>query len=337
MIDYTPALEGDLEEPGLGPTEVTPVPIPAGLWLRSGAARLSGADNLAFRAVPGDTRFTLLVGDPGDRLPTVSQVKDAVLALEAGLREHLVLTVYGAEPTEDISLAQQLADALGTSVRAHHGLILADPDGTAHRTAVDSAGQPSWRPFAQLSRYRPGGIGAVVERWRAPFTGASAVGPSRYRLTAEWTVDVVPSGLVVRPAGPTSNHLLRCAPTHPDRVDLVVDVPDGQRLPDDMLTALGRFADALPAAARSRLRVVLTPGVLPVSARALSWAVPAPQHNWFPPDDVAPAIPFSPIPFPEPEPEPEPEPDLAPVVPITPKPRLVTALAINPQGRMMLV
>jgi hypothetical protein len=156
-------------------------------------------------------------------------------------------------------------------------VLTTDPDGTSHRTAVDSAGAPSWRPFAQLSTYLPGEVGVQVDRWCAPFGQARIMSPARYWLTSDWAVDIVPAGLVVRPVDAGPDPFLRCAPTHPDRVDLVVDTPGGAALPDDMLTVLGRLGDALPAAARVRLRVVLTPEVDPLSERALRWAVPAPQ------------------------------------------------------------
>src|SRR4051812_14085427 len=276
MIDQLVEPRPGFEEADPLSSDVTRVPIPAGLWLRSGRIQLPEAENLAFRAVPEDTRFTLLVGNPGEPMPTAPQVADVVRSLERATQARLVLSVYGAESDEGISVAQLLADTMATPIRAHHGLVLSAPDGTAHRTAIDSAGQPTWQPFAQLSTYHPGGPGPVLERWRAPVPGAAAVGRGSYRLTDEWTVDVVPAGLLVRPTARVADPALTCPPTHPDRVDLVVDVSDGRVLPDGMLTALGRLADALPFAARSRLRVVLTPGAEATATRALRWAVPAP-------------------------------------------------------------
>jgi hypothetical protein len=256
---------------------MTRVVIPAGLWLRTGGPRLSVADDVAFRALPEEQRFTLLIGAPGEPAPTASQVAEVIATLTPADRGRVALTGYGAEQPGDASLAQRLADLLERPVRAHHGLLLTGPGPIAARTAMDRSGRPSWRPFAQLSTYRPGRVGASVDHWRAPFEGAEGVGPASYRLTADWTIDVVPAGLVVRPAGADRDPLLRAAPTDPDHVDLVVDGVDGILLPDSMLTALGRLADALPTAARGRLRVVLTPGVPQISARALGWAVPAPQ------------------------------------------------------------
>jgi len=274
------------------PTEVTRVEIPAGLWLRAGAVRLSGADDAAFRVLAEENRFTVLVGAPGEPTPTAAQLAELITTLPPSDARRVVLTGYGAEPAGPTSLAQRLADRLGSPVRASHGLLLTGPDGISQRIAVDRSGRPSWRPFAQLSTYRPGRSGATVDRWWTPFLGVIAAGPAGYRLTAGWTVEVVPAGLVVRPARAERDPALRAAPTDPDHVDLIVD---GGALPDVVLTSLGRLADALPTAARERLRVVLTAAVPVASARALRWAVPAPQisRSAAPDAALAPVLPLT--------------------------------------------
>ncbi|EIV91721.1 hypothetical protein [Frankia sp. QA3] len=59
--------------------------------------------------------------------------------------------------------------------------------------------------------------------------------------------------------------------------ELLLDAPTAE-LTDGLLTALGRLADALPASARVRLRVVLPAGTPGGQALRLRWAVPAPQQ-----------------------------------------------------------
>jgi hypothetical protein len=276
MIDMTPVIDFSSADQ----TEVATVRIPAGLWLRSGPARCPADHDLAFRTVPEGGRFTLLVGAPGESTPTVPELVEVFGSLEPVTQNRLVLTVYGPEPAGPCSLAQQLAEALLRPVRAAHGLLVGGSAGPARRIAVDLSGSPSWEPFAQLSTYRPGRTAATVDRWRAPFSGASAIGPGSYRLTPDWTIDVVPAGLVVRPTRSAPDPALSSAPTDPHQVDLVVDAPDGARLTDEMLTSLGRVADVLPTAARERLRVVVTERVAAASVRELRWAVPAPQVTW---------------------------------------------------------
>ena len=233
---------------------------------------------------PGDAQVGFTVCRPGEALPEVDAVVDAIRALPSSGPDRLVLTMCAAEPDGRISLAQQIADALDEEVRVQHGVLTRDPDGASHWTAVDANGRPSWRPFSQLCAYRPGAWGAAVERWNEPFPGAELVGPARYRLTADWVVEVVPAGLLVRPVTTAPNLILSSVATHPERVDLFVDGPAGTTLPDDVLCALGRVADAMPAAARSRLRLVLTPGIVQQSELPLRWAVPAPEVRWNPPD-----------------------------------------------------
>jgi hypothetical protein len=244
----------------------------------------SELDQPALRVRSEGGLSTLLIGTPGAARPSDDEIAAAIRLQPPAVRARLVLTVYGPEgpgglaaPPGQPSLAQRLADRFARPVRAHHGVLLAGPLGP--RTAVDRAGRPGWSPFALLSTYRPGQTGAVVDRWRAPFAGAQAIGPARYRLTADWSIDLAPAGLVIRRTAAAADPGLRAAPTDPDRVDLVIDAGDGVRLPDDMLTSLGRLADALPTDARARLRVVLTPGLPAISARALRWAVPAPQTS----------------------------------------------------------
>ena len=288
MTDRT-ATPGPGSTAALGAAPVTAEIRPstsAGLWVREAGTSVldpSAVDQTGVRTVPGDTRYTLLVGAPGEPLPEIGLIAEAVRSLPPFARDRLVMTVYGSEPEGGLSLAQRVADVLDESVRVHHGILTTDPDGTSHRTAVDDNGRPSWRPFTQLSTYRPGQLGVTVDRWNAPFSGAQLIGPGRYRLTADWVVDVVPAGLIARPATAAPDPLLRCAPTHPERVDLVLDCPNQELLPDDMLTALGRLGDSLAPSARSRLRLLLTPGVRPASERALRWAVPAPQIPWVAP------------------------------------------------------
>ncbi len=292
-----PVDPSDLLEPDplrTEPAEVSTVSIPAGLWLRAGGPRLSGADDAAFRWPAEPDRFAVLVGAPGELTPTAAQVAAAIGALPAGAARRAVLTTYGAEPAGADSLAQRLADRLDSPVRAQHGLLLPGPDGIARRIAVDRSGRPSWRPFAEFSTYRPARSDPAVDRWQAPFPGAFPAGPAGYRLTADWTVDVVPAGLVVRPAGTQREPGLGAAPADPDHVDLIVA---GDRLPDVVLTSLGRLADALPTPARDRLRVVLTAEVTTASARALRWAVPAPQidrrRSGPPGNTLAPVLPIT--------------------------------------------
>ena len=324
--------------------EVRPpgVRTPVHLWLRVGGAGPLDTDELVgpAPASSADTGFSLLVGAPGEPLPEFSFVLEAVRSLEPEDRDRLVINVFGAEAGGEISLAQQLADALDTRIRTQHGVFVTQPDGTSHRFAFDARRRPTWRPFAQLCSYWPGRPGAEVDRWWAPCGGLELIAPARFRLTADWAAEVVPAGLVVRPVDAPSDPLLRCAPTHPDHVDLVVDAAGGALLPDGMLTALGRLADSLASSARSRLRLVLVPGIGAASERALGCAVPAPQVWWTPmldpgavagPGQVGSTAPAGPAGAAGTEMAPfAPHPDL-------PAARLATVLAVNTHGRMLLV
>jgi hypothetical protein len=309
-----------------GPPGLTEFTVPGGLWLRSGTDRPAEPLLPGFCTDPKDGQFALLIGRPGEPLPRLADVADVARGLVAPLRERMAVTVYGPEPASDRCVAQRLADLLGSPVRAHHGVLLKTADGVMNRYAVGPDGVPTWQPFAQLSTYAPGGTGPVGKLWRAHLPSAVKLGPGRYRLTVDWTVDVVPAGLVVRPAEVPPRPVLSCAPTDPDRVDLIIDAPDERGLTDDMLTALSRFADGLPSAARARARLVLMPGLPALSERALRWAVPAPTKIWV---DPTPVPDVTPVPAPDPvpvlevvpvparDPVPGPEPDRLEPLPAT--------------------
>jgi hypothetical protein len=266
---------------------LTVLSVSAGLWLRVADAWPATADDLAIGALAESGRFNLIVGGPAEPLPGVCGVAETVRSLDPAVREGLVVTVYGAEPAGQRCLAQQLADILDVPVRAKHGMTLVEADGrTCYVRAVGSAGQGSWRPFALESTYCPGSVGGTLERWCAPFPGAVAVGAGSYRLTADWTVEVVPAGLSVHLACAVAEGALRQAPTDPERVDLVVDSGDLERPPLEVVSALGRLADALATSARARMQVVLVCAGALASARELRLAVPAAQRVRVRPRDL---------------------------------------------------
>jgi hypothetical protein len=171
---------------------------------------------------------------------------------------------------------------------------------------VDEADGSSWHPFAERTVYHPTGP-PKLESWHAPAPGLRELGEGGYRLTDGWVVQVVPSGLALHPEEGPADPATNAAPLDPGRLDLHIDHPVAE-LPDGALTALGRLADALPAAARLRLRVVLPHGTAAADARRLRWAVPAPQHVRSMIDVAVPGPDQGPAPESEPWPEPGPQP-----------------------------
>ncbi|ONH62040.1 hypothetical protein CcI49_00965 [Frankia sp. CcI49] len=258
--------------PGAPPRITT---VPAGLWIRSAQDPQTQPDDPAFTTVPHapDVR-TLIVGAPGCQPPALPDVNRAFDDLSA--QATVIVSLYGCEPGDGPGLAQGLAVAAGRPVVAEYGLLMPGQDGVSRVLATDAGRRESWAPFAQRVLHPPDGPPRLVH-WHPPVAGMVPHGRAGYRLVGPWFVRVVPAGLALRRVGLTPDAATDLAPFDPARLDLAVDGPVAE-LTDNVLTALSRFADALPAAARVRLRLVLSAGTDDLAARRLRLAVPAPQH-----------------------------------------------------------
>ncbi|EFC80127.1 hypothetical protein [Parafrankia sp. EUN1f] len=260
--------------------------VPAGLWIRSAQDPQAQPDDPVFSAVPHapDVR-TLIVGAPGCQPPALADVTRALDDLSA--QATVIVSMYGCEPGDGPGLAQRLAAAAGRPVVAEYGLLMPGQDGVPRVLATDAGRRESWAPFAQRVLHPPGGPPRLVH-WHPPVVGMVPHGRAGYRLVGPWFVRVVPAGLALRRVGLTPDAATDVAPFDPARLDLAVDGPVAE-LTDNVLTALSRFADALPAAARVRLRLVLSAGTDDMAARRLRLAVPAPQHVRLPVPAEAPS------------------------------------------------
>lgn len=242
--------------------------VPAGLWLRHPDAPPRPDDPL--HAAPVDLdRMYLVLGAPGEALPSRAAVVELLRALPDEVRDRAVLVSYGAGPAARI--AQQVADDLGAPVRAAHGVPGAD-GGLNH---VDRAGTACWQPFALESVYQPGAV-PMLDRWTAP-PGLPMIEPGTFRLAPGWRVDIVPRGLAVHPEGASLDRTMLAADTGPS-ADIVVA---GGHLPDDARAALDRLIRDLPAPARKNLRVLPADGPTAAALGAIEAAaavVPLPSE-----------------------------------------------------------
>ncbi|MEX5631803.1 hypothetical protein [Parafrankia sp. FMc2] len=262
--------------------------VPAGWWMRPAGSGPADPADPAFAALPDpDGAVTVIAGASGGPLPSASAVAALLLALPVAHQDDVVVALYGCEPTDapagTAGLPGQVADLIGRPVLAQHGLLLPGP-GAAHVVAFDGTAESTWRPLVRHCLHVPG-TGPTVTRWSEPAPGFAALGAGDYRVADGWFVHLVPAGFVLRREGEPPDTGLDAAPFHPARLDLAVDHAPGG-LPDGVLAALGRLADALPGPARRRLRVVLPPGTGSAEAQRVRWAVPAPQHIRLPVLDV---------------------------------------------------
>ncbi|WP_243794345.1 hypothetical protein [Saccharopolyspora gloriosae] len=215
----------------------------------------------------------IVVGAPGEASPEVNDCARLVNSLPEPRRTNFGLVVYGWEPTSARPFAQRLAERLQRPVHHYHGMPFHTANGTRDERVITSAGRRTWRPFIHLSVHRPG-CPPVPREWRCPAPGLVPDGIGSYRLAAGWMVDVLASGLLIRPVGTVPDSVVELIPPHPGHVNLVLAaVP-----PPTVLPAVERMVNSLPAAARSRIRLVAASGVDPAGLGGLVRALHVEVH-----------------------------------------------------------
>jgi hypothetical protein len=250
---------------------------PAGLWVRRPGGPPAGPADPGFTVPPTGGRPVLLIGRPGEPAPAVAAVAGLVDTLSPELRDRWVLVPYGPMPAGE-AVGQQLADRLGRTVRARHGLPRRHADGTVTSAAVDADGRSTWTPFVSVTAYHPGGPRPTALTW-SPLPGLDADGPAVQRLTPGWLVELLPGGLVLRPRRtPVAGWLTRRG-TDPDQVDLVVL---SGYVPVPAIAAAGRLVRALPAEVRIRLRLLVVgsaPDAVRIARAGLSAELGLPPYR----------------------------------------------------------
>ncbi|MEU3608555.1 hypothetical protein AB0E83_24395 [Streptomyces sp. NPDC035033] len=271
-------------------------PLPAGMWVRvtADAPDLAAHRQRLVAAVqPRRDLLPVAVGSPGGEpvpLRDVARYWDSVrIAARPLVRFFQYGPVDAARPEP---LGQSLADLLDRPVDCFNGL----PSGTWHRTethVLDGDGKETWHAFAQEVRFHPRtapGAPAPAPKvlaHRRPPTDGDEVAPGTYALESGAVLEVVQSGLWVRPAAvPEGAEAVRALPPDPHRASLLHSV-----VPPDSERRLRELAH----------RVLLD---LDAETRALSLVLPAPGPA-APEDDRSPGgtVPGLPPSVPDPDTE----------------------------------
>ncbi|MEU5844922.1 hypothetical protein [Saccharopolyspora shandongensis] len=235
--------------------------IPAGLWVRAAGTGMRPMSDMAYGVPVSGARLAIVVGAPGEEQPDLDALAGLVAALPGKLRQTFGLICYGPEPDPARPLAQRLADLVGIPVHCCHSVPQYLPDGAKTWKSLDAAGQRAWQPFVLESLHRPG-VPPLPRNWVQPVPGMVGAGVGAYWLQDGWLVDVLPSGLLVRPVRtPVDPVAARLAPD-PEAVNLVVTAAAGPP-PGRVLTTVERMVRLLHAETRARLRLVATPHAAP--------------------------------------------------------------------------
>lgn len=229
-------------------------PIPAGLWVYPDAPDqpAPGRDDPAY-AIPVDAdRPVLLVGRPGVSAPDPDAVVAVADALPSALRGCLNVVPYGPGATVSAQVCEMLAQRWACIVTMDTGVPTLHHDNRLVPVVVEPEDVGRWAPPIPQLAFAPSGqpspAGSVDF-----LVGLDRVEPDTYQLTSQWVVEVVQSGVWLRP--PLSGELapaVRERPWQSGRMAIVVGVP-GTPLDDEARWALRELLVRLPAPVRGRV------------------------------------------------------------------------------------
>ncbi|MGV9296629.1 hypothetical protein [Amycolatopsis sp. NPDC003676] len=280
-------------------------PLPGGLWVRpvgfDGPQRHHRKALISRMPAQHDT-MTIVLGCPGCPPLTLDDAARLWVQLPEKVRAKARFVQYGPMSVPgEATIGQALADLLGKPVAFYAGVPVGSPQLPTLRTVMHD-GRFGWRPFTTELGYEPGSASVLPEllSHRPPIHGLDQVSPAVYWYSPDAVVEVVQSGLLVRPPqdGPSSaaiREITLDAAVH----NLTFDAADEgsvsrmRLLAEDLLARLDeetrRMSRVLPAAAllaeRARPRVVTR------ALEAIEAGNPAPVVAAAPPAAYLPAAP----------------------------------------------
>ncbi|SEL31117.1 hypothetical protein [Streptacidiphilus jiangxiensis] len=222
--------------------------VPSGVWVRSARPHglLAAWRRLVDRLPSDRSVLTVVLGCPGGPAVPLADVVGVWDSVLPSVRSRVKFVHFGpvAVPGGE-ALGQALADVFDQSVTLWTDL----PLGVG---PLEDA-LPNWAPFVQALQYAPGSAGPpVLLGLRPPLPGVRQIGPTSYEYTATDVLEVVQSGLWMRPAAePANSGEVRRIPAAPGYSALLYDrsAPDGgermKALAEDLLWRLEPAARTL--------------------------------------------------------------------------------------------
>lgn len=284
-------------------------PIPGGLWIRplGHEAKQGRHRRRLVETVPCQNHLiTVVVGCPGFPPLSLDDITRLWVRLRQPVRDRVRFVQFGpvAAPPA-LPLGQALADCLGERVACYSGL----PVGTGGEPdvyTVDDEGGLGWRTPVRELGYVPGSDGAaqppVLLSHHSPLPGMTQVAPAVYWYAPDAVVEVVQSGLWVRPQAEGPNaRAVRSTPVNRAVQNLMFDEEPGSErmrlLAEDVLARLH-------PATRNATRVLPAHAVLgrdhiKLNGPALAELDPAPAVLMLPGPVPAGPAPVGPAPVPD--------------------------------------
>ncbi|KAA5830120.1 hypothetical protein F1721_23780 [Saccharopolyspora hirsuta] len=240
-------------------------PVPGGVWIHSATQHADLRKHWG-RIVSGmpcqPDVLTIVLGCPGEAPLSLDDVARFWQRLDAHDRAKARFVQYGPVrlPEGDV-LGQALADVLGEQVVTYTGMPVGAPAAPGVYT-MSAEGEIGWQPFARELAYLPQAHPSHRETpklvsHRAPVEGVDQIGPATYWYTPDAVIEVVQSGLWMRPPeGAQNEAAVRARPLDPDAGYLVFDAADEKRASRMRLLAEDVLARLDPA---TRVRCQLVP------------------------------------------------------------------------------
>jgi len=196
-------------------------PVPGGMWIHQAGldARQRAHRRLLIEAMPCQPDLiTVVVGCPDTHPQSLDDVTRLWIRLSPEDRARVRFVHFGPVATPpDVPLGQALADLLGERVACYNGIPIA-AQGEPDVYTLDHRGGLGRHTFVRELGYQPGKDDGEPEpptilSHRAPVPGLPEVSPAVYWYAPDAVIEVVQSGLWVRPPfGGANGHAIRSAP-----------------------------------------------------------------------------------------------------------------------------
>lgn len=229
-------------------------PLPSGMWIRpiGDDPRLRANRQRLIEIMPCQPEYlSVVLGSPGGVPLSQDDVGLLWRELPYDLRERVRFIQYGPMSVPRGQLGQAIADALGHEVVLLTGMPIG-PSVAPEIFTVRHDGTLGWHAYARELKYQPRLSGnepakvPTVVTHRAPVPGAPEISPGVYRYSVDAVVEVVQSGLLVRPPAVTTNvDAIRLIPADPNthhlmyEADTDTDLARMEYLAGDLVQRLG--------------------------------------------------------------------------------------------------
>ncbi|WP_406442573.1 hypothetical protein OHB00_40565 [Streptomyces sp. NBC_00631] len=203
-------------------------PIPGGVWLRprDDSGLELPRQVLADRIVADPDLAAVVLGVPGGPALSLTDIAAFWRAQVPTGRRQMLFVPYGpVDVPPGTVLGRVLAELLDHEIVLSNGFPAVGDAGTVpevHTLGPD--GRLGWRPYAGELAYTPGVAAPIPRRARSPLPGLQPLGRGAYQYAPDAVVEIVQSGLWVRPPhDPPGADTVRASPADPAHAAVLFD------------------------------------------------------------------------------------------------------------------